>query len=197
MIQDRDTAAFIPADPAGTVRRYLATAAGTGVFHPEEIEVLAEVLEDAWNNPETTYIVLEEPAVQERTEAGAPGTGGPDADVPGTIPQPPAAHEPPTAGFIVFGRTPMTAFAWDMYWIVVDRAFQGQGIGRKLLVRMERTLREVEPKSVIRVETAGRPEYEATRAFYRRTGFVELGAIPGFYEEGDDLVMFYKTISRT
>jgi ribosomal protein S18 acetylase RimI-like enzyme len=169
MIQENDTAAFVPADPAGAVIRYLATADGTGVFRPEELEVLEEVLEDAWNNPETTYIVFEEPS----------------------------AHEPAPAGFIIFGRTPMTAFAWDMYWIVVEKKHQGQGIGRKLLERMERALRAAEPKSVIRVETAGRPEYEATRAFYRRTGFIELGAIPAFYEEGDDLVMFYKTISRT
>ena len=42
------------------------------------------------------------------------------------------------------------------------------------------------------VETAGRPDYAPTRAFYEARGYRAVGLIPDFYAPGDDQVTFVK-----
>ena len=44
------------------------------------------------------------------------------------------------------------------------------------------------------LETSGRPDYEATRRFYRAAGFTEAGRVPDFYKPGDDCVVYYKAL---
>jgi ribosomal protein S18 acetylase RimI-like enzyme len=51
-------------------------------------------------------------------------------------------------------------------------------------------------KAVIRVETAGRSDYDGQRHFYERAAYRECGRIPNFYSEGDDLVLYCKEIRR-
>ena len=47
---------------------------------------------------------------------------------------------------------------------------------------------------IIIVETAGRPDYESTREFYRQRGYEAISVIPDFYAPGDDKVTFVKKI---
>lgn len=96
------------------------------------------------------------------------------------------------AGWISWGPTPCTIGTYDLYWIVVDRACQGEGIGTLLLQAMERAL--AGKGRLIVVETAGRAEYAPTRAFYEKHGYTAAARIPDFYEPGDDQVTYTKSI---
>jgi GNAT superfamily N-acetyltransferase len=93
-------------------------------------------------------------------------------------------------GWICWGPTPCTVGTYDLYWMAVEPAAQGAGIGTALLEEMERRLAGV--ARLIVVETAGRPDYAPTRAFYQARGYRPAATIPDFYAPGDDQVVFVK-----
>jgi GNAT superfamily N-acetyltransferase len=95
-------------------------------------------------------------------------------------------------GWICWGPTPCTLGTYDLYWMAVDPAVQGSGIGTALLTEMERRLSGL--ARLIVVETAGRPDYAATRAFYQARGYAPVSTIPDFYAPGDDQVVFVKRV---
>jgi D-alanine-D-alanine ligase len=95
-------------------------------------------------------------------------------------------------GWICWGPTPCTLGTYDLYWMAVDPAVQGSGIGTALLTEMERQLSGL--ARLIVVETAGRPDYAATRAFYQARGYAAVSTIPDFYAPGDDQVVFVKHV---
>ena len=146
--------------------RCLTAAGNTGAFSREELAVLEDVLLEWTLHPGREYILLTE------EEAGT------------------------MAGFLIFGPTPMTSFAFDLYWIAVDPAFQKKGVGKKLEERMCSALLEHSDQAVIRVETAGRDDYLGQRFFYLARHYGECGRIPDFYREGDDLVLYCKRIGK-
>ncbi|MFL5546481.1 MAG: GNAT family N-acetyltransferase [Gemmatimonadales bacterium] len=98
-------------------------------------------------------------------------------------------------GWICWGPTPCTLGTYDLYWMAVDPEAQGTGIGTALLLEMERRLAGV--ARLIVVETAGRADYEATRAYYRARGYQPTATIPDFYAPGDDQVVFVKYLSSS
>jgi D-alanine-D-alanine ligase len=95
-------------------------------------------------------------------------------------------------GWICWGPTPCTLGTYDLYWMAVDPAVQGSGIGTALLTEMERRLSGL--ARLIVVETAGRLDYAATRAFYQARGYAAVSTIPDFYAPGDDQVVFVKRV---
>jgi ribosomal protein S18 acetylase RimI-like enzyme len=97
------------------------------------------------------------------------------------------------AGWICWGPTPCTVGTFDLYWMAVDPALHGSGIGSALLQEMEQRLAGV--ARLVVVETAGRPDYRATRAFYEARGYRATGIIPNFYDAGDDQVVYVKSLS--
>lgn len=97
------------------------------------------------------------------------------------------------AGHACFGRAPMTDETWDLYWLAVDPELQGRGIGRLLVEGVERVAREASARLLV-VETAGKPEYAPTRAFYERIGYPEHARIRDFYRDGDDKVVHVKRL---
>ena len=97
------------------------------------------------------------------------------------------------AGWICWGPTPCTLGTYDLYWMAVDPAFQGGGIGTAMLQEMEHRLEGV--ARLIVIETAGRADYAATRAFYQARGYSPLATIPDFYAPGDDQVVLVKNVS--
>ncbi|MFL5493869.1 MAG: GNAT family N-acetyltransferase [Gemmatimonadales bacterium] len=104
-----------------------------------------------------------------------------------------AEHDGRLAGWICWGRTPCTLGTYDLYWMAVDPALQRSGIGTMLLHAMERRLLGV--ARLIVVETAGRPDYRPTRAFYQARGYSVAATIPDFYAPGDDQVVYVKSLS--
>jgi GNAT superfamily N-acetyltransferase len=96
-------------------------------------------------------------------------------------------------GWICWGPTPCTLGTYDLYWMAVDTEMQGAGIGTALLQEMERRLKGV--ARLIVIDTAGRPDYSATRAFYQARGYSPVATVPDFYAPGDDQVVFVKRVS--
>ncbi|HEX2610854.1 MAG TPA: GNAT family N-acetyltransferase [Gemmatimonadales bacterium] len=96
-------------------------------------------------------------------------------------------------GWICWGPTPCTLGTYDLYWMAVDPEMQGAGIGTALLQEMERRLKGI--ARLIVIDTAGRPDYSATRAFYQARGYSPVATVPDFYAPGDDQVVFVKRVS--
>ena len=95
-------------------------------------------------------------------------------------------------GWIFWGPTPCTLGTYDLYWMAVDPSMQGSGIGAALLRAMEGRL--AGSARLIVVETAGRPDYRPTRAFYESRGYRKAAIIPDFYAPGDDQVVYVKAL---
>jgi ribosomal protein S18 acetylase RimI-like enzyme len=101
-----------------------------------------------------------------------------------------AEHAGRLAGWICWGPTPCTLGTYDLYWMAVDPACQGAGLGTALVAAMERALSGV--ARLVVVETAGRADYAPTRAFYEARGYRAVSRIPDFYAPGDDQVVYAK-----
>ncbi len=98
-------------------------------------------------------------------------------------------------GWICWGPTPCTVGTFDLYWIVVDAAWQGRGVGSGLVAEMERRLSG--SARLIVVETAGRPDYAPTRGFYAARGYYVGATITDYYGDGDDLVTYVKRLGSS
>ncbi|MCZ2340361.1 MAG: GNAT family N-acetyltransferase [Bacteroidales bacterium] len=140
-------------------------AAGTGVFKPLEIDTLAEVLDDYHAVCQTEY---------------------------GHLACTLTVDEVP-AGFVYLAPVAMTDRTWEIWWIVVDKNRQGQGLGQKLLAHAEQQAAEAGGR-ILFIETSSLPHYEPTRRFYRKHGYTLAGQLPDFYAAGDDKVIFRKPL---
>jgi len=98
------------------------------------------------------------------------------------------------AGYASWGPIPGTSHSADLYWIAVNPAAQGLGIGRSLLAEAERWMGE-ELRLRVYVETAGRSQYEPTRAFYTACGYHVAAEFEDFYAPGDSKVVFLKVLT--
>jgi ribosomal protein S18 acetylase RimI-like enzyme len=96
-------------------------------------------------------------------------------------------------GWICWGPTPCTLGTFDLYWMAVDPAVHDAGVGTALMREMEGRL--AGSARLIVVETAGRPDYRPTCAFYEARGYRRAAVIPDFYAPGDDQVVYVKTLT--
>ncbi len=96
-------------------------------------------------------------------------------------------------GYICFGTIPLTAAAWDIYWLAVRRGQRGRGLGRALLAGAEDKIKLAGGYLVL-IETSSKPSYLSTRRFYRRNGYHEASRIRDFYALGDHRVTFAKRV---
>ncbi len=144
-----------------------------GLFREDEIPVALEVFDEA---------------VRAGTGASPYGIG-PRGDPYSAIGAEVDGH---IGGWICWGPTPCTIGTYDLYWMAVDPALQGAGIGTALIAEMERRL--AGQARLIVVETAGRPDYAATRRFYEARGYHAVATIPDFYAQGDDQVVYVKEV---
>ncbi len=94
-------------------------------------------------------------------------------------------------GYTCIGPTPGTDGTYDLYWIAVAPALHGRGIGRELDAHVGSTVRARHGRLIV-AETSSTPRYNTTRMFYQRCGYTELARIPGYYRQGDDLVVYGK-----
>ena len=134
----------------------------TGVFKKSEIDMCDELLGEYRSNKKSGYVLLAENIGDKIT------------------------------GFAIFGKTPCTLQAWDLYWFVVDKEYQGKGVASKMLKAVEAKIKILDEDPVIRVETSSRDDYSRARAFYEKSGFTKTGIIPNFYAKKDDLVIYHK-----
>jgi ribosomal protein S18 acetylase RimI-like enzyme len=138
--------------------------AETGVFYPAERRIALELLE-------------------ERLRRGA-GSGYEFffAEQAGRL-----------VGYCAWGNVPLTAQSYDLYWIAVTPAAQGQGIGRALMTLAEGAVAR-RGGGGLYIETSSRAAYARTRRFYRDAGYRQVARLPDFYAPGDHKVVFCKAI---
>ncbi|MBN2724448.1 MAG: GNAT family N-acetyltransferase [Deltaproteobacteria bacterium] len=96
-------------------------------------------------------------------------------------------------GFSCWGKIPGTASGYDLYWIAVDKKYQGNGLGRFIL---ETTEKEIHKKggSRIYIETSSRELYIPTTAFYKKSGYTKAAMLEDFYADGDSKIIFQKVL---
>ena len=146
------------------MNKYLELARVTGAFKDSELEVLEGVLDDYIHFPSEGYIILEENLGDK------------------------------TAGFIIFGRAPLTAFVWDIYWLAVAKELQGNGFGKRLLMKVESYILQTNDRAIIRVETSSQKMFAHAHGLYIKQGFSEVARIRDFYSDGDDNIILCKDL---
>lgn len=99
-------------------------------------------------------------------------------------------------GFACYGPTPCTVATWDLYWIAVDPGAQRLGVGRRMMEGCEKAILRKEGRLIV-IETASRPDYAPTRAFYQTLGYVQAARIPDYYAPADDLIVFAKHLGSS
>lgn len=158
-----------PAAPADTPA-LVALASATGIFNPCEADALLG-------------------GVLTELHAGRLGDGhradvwaeGPDAA---------------PAGWVYFAPTPHADGVWDLWWIGVDPARQGQGVGGDLLRHVEDAARAAGGRVLV-IETSAKPAFDQTRQFYAKHGYAACGRVSDFYADGDDKVINAKRLTPT
>lgn len=134
----------------------------TGVFTEDEVEIALELIDAVLDDPaQKDYIIR---VYEEGGKA---------------------------AGYYCVGPTPATEGTFDLYWVAVDPALHGRGIGRALDDHACALIRGMSGRLVI-AETSSLPRYGPTREFYRRRGYTEIARITDYYRPGDDLVVYGK-----
>ncbi len=98
-------------------------------------------------------------------------------------------------GYSCSGPIPMTQGSWDLYWIAVDPACQGAGMGRQLLAECEQHARSAGARKLF-VDTSGQPRYAPTRAFYESCGYTVAAVLEDFYAPGDSKVIFHRHLGQ-
>lgn len=145
------------------VARVMALVTKTGVFTDTEIAVAGDLVADAVAGEEDYGFVFY------RTQ---------DGDL---------------AGYSCFGPVCLTKSAYDLYWIAVDPAHQGQKLAGKILALSLERIKAMGGDQVY-AETSSLPQYEAARRFYVAKGFAEKVRLKDFYKPGDDKIIYRKDI---
>ena len=99
-------------------------------------------------------------------------------------------------GYVCYGPTPKTEGVFDLYWIAVDPAQQGQGFGQILLRFVENEVRRQSGRMLL-IETRSRTSFEPTIRFYERSGYLEITRIKDFYRIEDDKLVFCKKLAAS
>lgn len=97
-------------------------------------------------------------------------------------------------GYACYGPVPLTQGVYDLYWIVVDPASQGMGLGRYLIRYVECDVLSRGGRMIL-IETSSQETYGATVRFYERCGYHLAARIRNFYRIGDDKIVFQKELS--
>jgi GNAT superfamily N-acetyltransferase len=159
--------------PAFTIRRGLRpedrpgiekVLVATGFFNPEELQVAMELVDDRLAHGDASHYRF---VVLE--EGGQ------------------------VLGYGCWGPIPGTVASADMYWLAVDPAHQGRGLGRELILASEAWMAEV-GRTRVYLETSTRPQYVPTRAFYLRCGYHIAAELHDFYAPGDGKAIFLKVL---
>jgi ribosomal protein S18 acetylase RimI-like enzyme len=140
--------------------------AATGAFSPDEVQVALSLLD-----------------VSSRTRDPSQASEA-DYEFLGAF----SEDDQRLLGYACFGATPATDGTYDLYWLAVDPAAQGRGIGSALIRAVEEKLVGRGARLLV-IETSSRPDYEGTRRFYARSGYAEAARVRDFYAPADDRIV--------
>lgn len=137
---------------------------GTKVFRSHEVDVAMELVDAA--------LVLERP----------PG----DEDYHPCV----LVEEDGTVvSYACFGKNPMTAATWDLYWLATRADRMGKGYGREIVRHVEGEVRRRGGRLLV-IETSSKEAYGGTRTFYEKIGCTLAAQIPDYYDRGDDKLVY-------
>jgi ribosomal protein S18 acetylase RimI-like enzyme len=144
-------------------------------FTPEERAVALELVDDRLSRPDSDdYRFILSLSSEPANGGGAPAER--------------------LAGYLCYGRTPMTRSTYDLYWLGTSPDFARSGVARDLVASMEGEIAR-EGGGIIRVETGSREGHGAAVHFYDAVGFSRTATIPDFYAPGDDLIIFTRRVN--
>jgi GNAT superfamily N-acetyltransferase len=95
--------------------------------------------------------------------------------------------------FANFGKNDFSVHSWELYWIAVHHNSRHKKLGSALLKAVEAKVRDLGGK-ILWIETAGRPLYAPTEAFYRRNGYELAASLKDFYGPGDPKQVYVKVL---
>lgn len=107
-----------------------------------------------------------------------------------------AEHQGAVVGYACYGPIACTLGSFDLYWIVVDPAWQKLGVGRMLVREVEQRIKDAGGRQIY-IETSGREQYAPTRHFYASCGYAIAASLTDFYDQGDDKVIWRKVCRPT
>lgn len=139
---------------------------GTGVFKTYEVDVAMELVDIALTRPEQDDY---HPFVLVEDD--------------GTV-----------AAYACFGKNPMTKSTFDLYWLATRADRMGKGYGRKIVAFVEEEVKRRGGKLLV-IETSSKESYGATQEFYLKIGCTLAATLPGYYDEGDDKIIYLKRIA--
>ncbi len=96
-------------------------------------------------------------------------------------------------GYACYGKRPLTAAAFDLYWLLVDPLKRSIGAGGALLGHVEAALKKGRAQILI-AETSSKDSYRPARRFYLKNGFRKSARIRDFYRKGEDLIIYVKAL---
>lgn len=97
------------------------------------------------------------------------------------------------AGYVGYGRAPLSDGVYGVSWIAVDPKLGRRGTGRALLAAVEAEVRRLGGRTIV-IETGGKPSYAPTRAFYEALGYAEIARLRDYFRVGDDKVFYARRI---
>lgn len=102
-------------------------------------------------------------------------------------------EQPAAVAYVVPER--LTQGTYNLLLIAVHADHQGKGLGKDLLAHVESQLSGTGGRLLL-VETSGLPDFERTRQFYLKNGYVIEARIREFYAPGEDKIVFRKLFHR-
>lgn len=139
----------------------------SGLFGKEDADVVDEMFGDTWNN---------------------------DVDAPDNCRWLSCRHDGRLVGFACFGPESLTRDTWDLFWICVLPESRGRGVGRALMADVEARARSANGRVMV-IYTSSSAKYAAARRLYEAAGFVRTAVVPDYYDDGDDLNVYWKRLS--
>lgn len=142
-----------------------ALIAGTNAFKPFEVEVAMELVDVALTRK------------------------GQDDYHPYVL----AEEDGTVAAYACFGKNPMTAGTFDLYWIATRADRMGKGYGRAILSFVEEEVRRRGGYLLV-IETSSKESYGSAREFYDKVGCTLAAQLPDYYAKGDDKLIYLKQL---
>ena len=97
-----------------------------------------------------------------------------------------AEYNGKTVAYACFEELPdAKAGTYELYWLSTLNEYRGLGIGRQLVEYLLAHLKSLGAERLY-VKTDSTPQYEPTRRFYEKCGFVRSHNIPNFFTDNYD-----------